>query len=62
MELARIPTLDKEGVGIVAFGQRDQTSGDASFPESSRELLCRVVAAAVDVGIKGDINGSGGVA
>src|ERR1035438_7025240 len=62
LELARIAALDKEAVRILAVGQRDQRSSDASFPESSREVLCRVLAAAVTVGIKGNIDGSASVA
>jgi hypothetical protein len=34
-ELPGIAALDKKAVGIVALGQRDQASGDASFPETS---------------------------
>jgi hypothetical protein len=55
LELARIAALDKKAVRIVTLGQRDQTSRDASFPEPSREVLRRVLAAAVAVGIKGYI-------
>jgi ribose 5-phosphate isomerase RpiB len=58
----RITALDKEAVGIVALGQRDQSSSDVSFPETAREVLRRVLTAAVDVGIKGYIDGSGSVA
>jgi hypothetical protein len=35
LELARIAALDEEAVGIVAIGQRDQASRDASFAETS---------------------------
>jgi len=58
----RIAALDKEAIGIVALGQQDQSSSDASLPESSREVLRRVLAAAVSVGIKGYIDGSGSIA
>jgi hypothetical protein len=35
LKLLGIASLDKEAVGIVALGQRDQASSDASFPETS---------------------------
>ena len=57
-----ITTADKEAVGIVAFGQRDQASSYASFPETSGEALCCLWAAAVAVRIKGQIDGAGTVA
>ena len=33
--IGRVAALHEEAVGIVALGQRDQASGDASFPETS---------------------------
>ena len=51
--------VDKEAVGVVALGQRDQASGDASLPEPLREALGCLLAAAVAVGIKGQIDGPG---
>src|ERR1019366_2064337 len=61
-ELACVAALHKETVRIVALGQRDQTSRDASFPEPSQEALRCLLAAAVAVGIEGEIDGSGSVA
>ena len=34
VKLTSIATADKEAAGIVTIGQRDQASGDASFPET----------------------------
>ena len=62
LELSRITALDEEAVGIVAIGQRDAASGDASLPETPCEALRGLLAAAVGVGIKGQIDGSRTVA
>src|ERR1035437_2065815 len=62
VKLTSIATADKEAVGVVAIRQRDQASRYASFPEPSGEALCCLLAAAVAVGIKGEIDGSGSVA
>ena len=50
--------LDKEAVGIVAFGQRDGRAG-STFPETMCETLRRVLATTIAVGIKCQIDGSG---
>ena len=57
-----ITAVEEEAVGVVALGQRDQASGDASLPEPLREALRCVLATAVGVRIKGHIDGSGTVA
>ena len=62
MKLISVATADKETVGIVSIGQRDQASRDASFPETLCEVLRRLLAAAVGVGIKGYVDGSESVA
>jgi hypothetical protein len=60
--LQGVAALDKKGVGIVALGQRNQTSSDASFPETSRQMLRCLLAAAIAVRIKGQIDSAGGIA
>src|SRR5215472_7223310 len=46
----------------MAVGQRYRANKDAPFPETLRETLRRLLAAAVGVGIKGQIHGSRTVA
>src|ERR1035437_5619102 len=62
VKLLSIAATDEEAVGIVALGQGDQASGDAPFPKTSGEALRCLRAAAVGVGIKGQIDGSSTVA
>ena len=52
----------EEAVGIVAVGQGNQASRDAPLPKTFGETLSCLLAAAVGVGIKGEIDGSGCVA
>src|SRR5260370_11696377 len=56
-----IATVDKEAVGVVALGQGDQASSDASLPKTSGEALRCLLAAAVAVRIQGQIDGAGTV-
>src|SRR5215467_5840036 len=46
----------------MAVGQRYSANQDAPFPETLRETLRRLLAAAVGVGIEGHVDGSGPVA
>src|SRR5277367_3597509 len=62
LELARVATLDKEAVRVVAIWQRDDTDVHALFPEPAGKQLRRLLAAAVRIGIKGQIDGSRTVA
>src|SRR5260370_25457068 len=56
-----IATVDKEAVGVVALGQGDQASSDASLPKTSGEALRCLLAAAIAVRIQGQIDGLGTV-
>jgi hypothetical protein len=58
VKLLSIAATDEEAVGIVALGQWDQASGDAPFPKTSGEALRGLLAAAVAVCIKGQIDGT----
>ena len=63
LELPRIAALHKEAVRIVALGQRDPASVYALLSEPVvQSALRRLLAAAVGVGVKGQIDGSGAVA
>src|SRR6516164_4835923 len=46
----------------MAVGQRYRANPDAAFPETLRETLRRLLAAAVGIGIEGHVDGSGTVA
>src|SRR5271170_5176675 len=62
LELARVATLDKEAVRVVAIWQRDYTDVHALLSEPAGKQLRRMLAAAVRIGIKGQIDGSRTVA
>ena len=62
LELTRIAALDKEAVRIMAVGQRDGANVYALLGEPAGKRLRRLLAAAVRVGIKGQIDGSRTVA
>lgn len=58
LELSGIATLDEEGVRIVAFGQEHTASGDALRSETLGQSLRGLLAAAVGIDVKGEINGA----
>ena len=53
-----IAAIDEKAVGIVALGQRDAAHVYAPLSKPAGKRLCRLLTAAVDVGIKGQIDGS----
>ena len=62
LELVRIAALNKEAVRIVALGQRHGAHVYALLAESADKRLCRLLATAVPIGIKGQVDGSRTVA
>ena len=61
-ELCSITTLNEEGVRIVAIRQEDAASGDALRPETACESLRSLLADAVGIDIKSEIDGARTVA
>src|ERR1017187_4972120 len=62
LELLGIAAFDEEAVWIVPIGQGDSANGLALLLEPVRQPLCRLLAATVAVGVKGEIDGSRAVA
>ena len=58
LELACIAVLDKKAIRVVAIGQRDSANVYALLSEPAGERLRRFLAAAVSIGIKGQVDGS----
>jgi hypothetical protein len=62
VKLLSSAAADKEAVGIVAVWQRDPASVDALLSEPAGKRLRRLPTTAIRVGVKGEIDGSRGVA
>ena len=58
----RIAVLDEEAVRILAIGQRHGTDVHTLLGEPAGKRLGRFLAAAVRIGIKGQVDGSPAVA
>src|ERR1700694_412876 len=62
LELACIAVLDKEAVRVVAIGQRDSANVHSLLSEPAGKRVRRLLATAVCIGIKGQIDSSRTVA
>ena len=61
MKLAGVAAVREETVGVVVLREGNQANGDALLAKSSREVLRRLLTAAVAVGVEGDIDRPRGI-